>query len=218
MNKPIKNISGVFVHEIKAIIGQARVNAVRSVEFYRVEMYWKLGERIFEEEQQGKERADYGSYLIRGLAEQLAPEFGSGFSVRTLEQSRQFYRVFPIANALRSQLNWTQYRLLIQIEDASKREYYELEAVKNAWTDRELERQINSSLYERLLLSTDKEAVMAMARNERLPELPQEIVKDPMILRVCIEDRRFSDRPEYVVCRIAHVEIGYQKAVGGIVA
>ena len=145
-------------------------------------MYWKLGERIFEEEQQGKERADYGTYLIRNLATELEPEFGSGFSVRTLEQSRQFYRAFPIANALRSQLNWMQYRMLIQIEDTSKREYYELEAVKNAWTGRELERQINSSLYERLLLSTDKEAVMAMARNERLPETPQEIVKDPMIL------------------------------------
>ena len=182
MNKPVKNISNSFVSEIKTIIGQARTIAVRSVEFYRVEMYWKLGERIFEEEQHGKERADYGSYLIRGLAEYLAPDYGTGFSVRTLEQSRQFYRTFAIANALRSQLNWMQYRMLIQIEDTSKREYYELEAVKNAWTGRELERQINSSLYERLLLSTDKEAVMAMARNERLPETPQEIVKDPMIL------------------------------------
>jgi hypothetical protein len=72
------------------------------------------------------------------LAEQLTPEFGSGFSVRTLEQARQFYRTFPIANALRSQLNWMQYKLLISIEDASKREFYELEAVKNAWTGREM--------------------------------------------------------------------------------
>jgi len=79
-------------------------------------------------------------------------------------------------------LNWTQYRMLIQIENVSKREYYELEAVKNAWTGRELERQINSNLYERLLLSNDKEAVLAVARNERLPETPSEIVKDPMIL------------------------------------
>ena len=182
MNKPIKNISNSFVSEIKTIIGQAHTKAVRSVEFYRVEMYWRLGERIFEEEQQGKERADYGSYLIQGLAEQLTPEFGSGFSIRQLERCRQFYRMYPIASAVRTQLNWMQYKLLISIEDISKREYYELEAVKNAWTGRELERQINSSLYERLLLSTDKEAVMAIARNERLPETPQEIVKDPMIL------------------------------------
>lgn len=182
MSNPNHIISGSFVQDIKTIIGQARTQAVRSVEFHRVEMYWKLGERIFNEEQQGKERADYGAYLIRGLASEIEPEFGSGFSVRILEQSRQFYRTFPIANALRSQLNWTQYRTLIQIDDSSKREYYELEAVKNAWNGRELERQINSGLYERLLLSNDKETVLAVARNQKLPELPQEIIKDPMIL------------------------------------
>ena len=77
---------------------------------------------------------------------------------------------------------WSQYKMLISIEDNDRREYYELEAVKNSWTGRELERQIGSGLYERLLLSNDKEAVMAIARNERLPELPQEIVKDPMVL------------------------------------
>ena len=88
------------------------------------------------------------------------------------------------------QLNWTQYRLLIQIEDASKREYYELEGVKNGWTGRVMERQINSNLYERLILSSDKESVMAVARNERLPETPQEIVKDPMILEFLGLDRK----------------------------
>lgn len=92
-------------------------------------MYWKLGERIFEEEQQGQDRADYGSYLIRNLSKELEPEFGSGFTVRQLERYRQFYRIFPIASALRSQLNWMQYRMLIQIDDPYKREYYELEAV-----------------------------------------------------------------------------------------
>jgi len=182
MSSNLQNLPTSFVQDIKTIIGQARNKAVRSVEFHRVEMYWKLGERIFTEEQQGKERADYGAYLIRGLASEIEPEFGSGFSVRTLEQSRQFYRTFPIANALRSQLNWTQYRTLIQIADNSKREYYELEAVKNAWNGRELERQINSGLFERLLLSNDKESVLAVARNQKLPELPHEIIKNPMIL------------------------------------
>jgi len=174
--------SGTFVQDIKTIIGQARTQAIRSVDFYRVEMYWKVGERIFNEEQQGKDRADYGSYLIRELAKEIEPEYGSGFSVRQLERSRQFYRTFPIASAVRTQLNWLQYRLLLSIDDDQKREYYELEAVKNCWTGRELERQIHSNLYERILLSTDKESVMATARKERLPELPQEIVKDPMIL------------------------------------
>jgi len=182
MNKIEKSISEKFVFDIKTIIGQARQKAVRCVEFHRVEMYWKLGERIFVEEQEGKERADYGSYLIKNLADKIEPEFGSGFTVRQLERSRQFYRTFPIASALRTQLNWMQYKSLISIDDNDKREYYELEAVKNSWTGRELERQINSSLYERLLLSNDKESVMAVARGQRIPELPQEIIKDPMML------------------------------------
>ena len=171
-----------FYTEIRQIIETARTNAIRSVDFSRVQMYWLLGKRIFEEEQQGKDRADYGAYLIRNLAEELTPLYGSGFSVRQLEQSRRFYRMYPIANALRSQLNWTQYRLLIQIEDPFKREYYELESVNNAWTARETEQQINTMLYERLLLSNDKESVLAVARKERIPESPTEIIKDPMVL------------------------------------
>ena len=155
---------------------------VRSVDSCRVQMYWHIGRRIFEEEQLGKDRADYGTYLIKNLAKQLEPEYGSGFSVRQLEMCRQFYRLYPIANALRSQLNWTQYRLLIQIENPDKRLYYELESVNNNWTARETERQINSQLYERLLLSNDKEAVLAVARKERIPQSPLEIIKDPMYL------------------------------------
>lgn len=178
----MSEISDNFVFDIKVIIAQARQKAVRSVEFHRVEMYWKLGERIFLEEQGGKERADYGSYLIKNLSKKIEPEFGSGFSYRQLNRCRQFYRAFPIVSALRTQLNWMQYKLLISIDNPDKRQYYELEAVKNCWTGRELERQINSGLYERLLLSNDKESVLSVARNERIPELPQEIIKDPMIL------------------------------------
>jgi predicted nuclease of restriction endonuclease-like (RecB) superfamily len=175
-------LSGSFIQEIKSIIHDAKSQAVRSVEFYRVQMYWKLGERIFLEEQQSKDRADYGSYLIRNLADEIEPEYGSGFSYRQLNWCRQFYRIFPIVSAVRTQLNWSQYKMLISIDDNHKREYYELESVKNNWTGRELERQIHSSLYERLLLSNDKESVLAVARNERIPVSPQEIIKDPMML------------------------------------
>ena len=171
-----------FLNDIRNIINTARTQAVRSVDFCRVQMYWHMGKRIFEEEQQGKERADYGTYLIKNLAKQLEPEYGSGFSYRQLAFCRQFYRLYPIVNALRSQLNWTQYRMLIQIEDPDKRMYYELESVNNNWTARETERQINSQLYERLLLSNDKEAVLAVARKERIPQSPLEIIKDPMYL------------------------------------
>ena len=171
-----------FVGEIRTIIDNARSAAIRSVDFNRVQMYWNIGRRIVEEEQHGKERADYGTYLIKNLAKELEPEYGSGFGVRQLEQSRQFYRTYPIANTLRSQLNWSQYRRLIQIEDPDKREYYELESVNGGWTARETERQINSMLYERLLLSNDKESVLAVARQQRIPEKPTEIIKDPMVL------------------------------------
>lgn len=104
------NINNAFINDIRAIINTARNNAVRSVDFQRVQMYWHLGKRIFEEEQQGKQRADYGTYLIKNLAKQLEPDYGSGFSVRQLERCRQFYRLFPIASALRTQLNWMQYK------------------------------------------------------------------------------------------------------------
>ena len=171
-----------FVSDVKEIINSARTQAVRSVEFHRVEMYWKLGERIFNEEQGGKERADYGSYLISSLATELKTDYGSGFSKRQLSYCRQFYRTYPIMNALRAQFNWFQYRLLLSITDSDKREYYELEAVKNSWNGRELERQVNSQLYERLLLSNDKESVLAVAREEKVPEIATEIIKDPMYL------------------------------------
>ena len=113
MNKKEISITASFVSDIKEIIGSARNEAVRSVEFYRVQMYWKLGERIFNEEQSGKERAAYGSFLIKKLARELEPQFGSGFSWRQLARSRQFYRKYPIVSALRSQFNWFQYRTLI---------------------------------------------------------------------------------------------------------
>ena len=125
-----------FLSDIKGIIETAKTSAVRSVDFHRVLMYWKMGERIVVEEQQGKTRAEYGSYLLQNLAKQLEPEYGSGFTVRQLERARRFYRTFPIASALRTQFNWLQYKLLIQIDDADKRE------LKN------FEEKINTNEYE----------------------------------------------------------------------
>lgn len=176
------NLTEQFISDIRTIILSARESAIRSVDTVRVQMYWELGERIFIEEQKGQDRAEYGAYLLQNVALEIEKEFGSGFSVRQLERARQFYRTYPIATALRTQLNWYQYRLLIQIDDKDKREYYELEATNNNWTGRELERQINSGLYERLLLSNDKKAVLEVARKERIPESPTEIIKDPMVL------------------------------------
>jgi len=171
-----------FIADIRALVINARDNAVRAVDHQRTLLYWQVGERIFNEEQQGMERADYGSYLIRTIANELEPEFGSGFSVRQLELMRQFYRAFPIANALRSQLGWTHYRSLIRIDNQDKRDFYMAEAVKNNWTTRQLDRQINSGLWERLLTSGDAERVLAVARNEKGVSRASDIIKDPMYL------------------------------------
>ena len=171
-----------LLSEIQAIIVASREKAIRSVDFERVLMYWHIGHKIFEEEQEGKEKAGYGEYLIKTLSEQLQPQYGSGFSVRQLELFRQFYRTFPIANALRSQFSWTHYRLLMRIDNEDKRSFYISEGVKNNWTARQLERQINSQLFERLLLSNDVQSVLAVARAEKLPADAKDIIKDPMVL------------------------------------
>lgn len=171
-----------LVSEIRSIIEISRSNAVRSVDFCRVQMYWQIGRRIVEEEQGGQARAEYGKSLIKNLAKELEPEFGSGFGKRQLDYSKKFYLEFPIVHTLSAQLNWSQYKWLLDISDKDKREYYILETINNCWTARQMKRQINSMLYERLLLSNDKESVLAMARKEKKPEKPQEIVKDPMVL------------------------------------
>ncbi len=171
-----------LVSEIRSIIETSRANAVRSVDFCRVQMYWQIGRRIVEEEQGGQARAEYGKSLIKNLAKELEPEFGSGFGKRQLDYSKKFYLEFPIVHTLYAQLNWSQYKWLLDIPDKDKREYYILETINNSWTARQMKRQINSMLYERLLLSNDKESVLAMARKEKKPEKPQEIVKDPMVL------------------------------------
>lgn len=170
------------IPDIKVIIAASKDKAIKAVDNERTLMYWYIGQRIFEEEQEGKDRADYGTYLIKFLSQQLLPEYGSGFSVRQLERYRQFYPMFPIASALRTQLSWTQYKFLLAIDNQYKREFYVAESVKNNWTSRQLERQINSSLYERLLMSNDKESVLAVAKNEKLPSDAKEIIKDPMYL------------------------------------
>jgi predicted nuclease of restriction endonuclease-like (RecB) superfamily len=175
-------INTSIIPDIKTIIATAKDNAIRAVDTERTIMYWQIGKRIFEEEQQGKDRAEYGTYLIKFLSEQLQPEYGSGYSVRQIQWYRQFYRTFPIASALRTQLSWTQYKLLLSVDSQDKRDFYIAETIKNNWTVRQLERQIDTSLFERLLLSNDKESVLAIAKKEKLPSDAKEIIKDPMYL------------------------------------
>jgi predicted nuclease of restriction endonuclease-like (RecB) superfamily len=175
-------INQSLIADIQVIIQDAKDRAIRSVDHERTLMYWQIGERVFEEEQQGEDRADYGSYLTKFIADQLEPEYGSGFSKRQIELFRQFYRKFPIANTLYSQLSWSQYKIIIRLDSQDKRDFYIAETIKNNWTVRQLERQIHSSLWERLLMSNDKESVLAVARNEKQPSDAKEIIKDPIYL------------------------------------
>jgi len=179
MKQPeINNLLG----QIKMLIVEAQQKAVRAVNTERVMLYWNIGKHIVEDQQQGAYKAEYGKAVISNLAVELTKDFGSGFSLRQLEMCRQFYAVFPNTNTLRSQLNWSQYRLLLRIDNEDKRTYYIEESCKNNWSARQLERQVNSQLYERLLLSSDKEKILAIAKQEAQPDSPKDIIKDPMVL------------------------------------
>jgi hypothetical protein len=155
MKKELTNIQPL-INDIKTLIENAKQKVVRTIDNHRVMHYWEVGQRIFEEEQQGNKRAEYGKQLIKNLSKEIEPIYGSGYSYRQLYLFLQFYKMFSKVNALRSQLNWFQYKLLIRISDEDKRGFYIAESIKNSWTGRELERQINSSLFERLLLSSAK--------------------------------------------------------------
>jgi hypothetical protein len=126
---------------------------VQAVDARRVHLYWHIGRIIVEKEQQGADRAAYGTFLVQGLADTLHPQFGSVSSRRQLYWYVQFYRTFPIVSAVRTQFSWTYYKTLISLDNKDKREFYLAEATKNNWSARQLERQVNSQLFERLLLS-----------------------------------------------------------------
>ena len=147
-----------------------------------VEAYWEIGRVIVEEEQAGKGRADYGKRILDGLSARLTAEFGKGFDPSNLRNMRAFFLTYQIRDALRHELSWTHYRLLLRVDDRDARTFYEAEAVNARWSTRELERQINALLFERLALSRDREGVLALARNGHEVQGPSDLVKDPYVL------------------------------------
>ena len=147
-----------------------------------VRAYREIGREIVEEEQRGKVKAEYGTYLIEELAVRLTKEFGKGFDRTNLQHMRVFYIEFPIREALRSELSWTHYRLLSKVEKSEVRSFYEAECVKANWFTRELERQIASLLYERLALSRDKAGMLLLAEQGNEIFQPSDLIKDPMVL------------------------------------
>lgn len=171
-----------FYSQVREIIQEARTKAYRAVNFIMVEAYWNVGRLIVEQEQQGRKRAEYGDYLIIELAKRLQTEFGKGFDERNLRNMRAFYQTFPIRNALRSELSWTHYRFLLKVENESARKYYMEEAIGGHWSTRQLERQINSFYYERLLASKNKQPVIAEAREKLAQVSTEEFIRDPYVL------------------------------------
>lgn len=167
---------------IAEIIQNARNNIGHAVNYEMVKAYWLIGKEIIEEEQKGRERAVYGVNLIKSISERLSNNFGSGFSEQNLWNMRQFYTMCPILSALRRELGWTHYRILMRIEKPEARSFYEIECINNHWSSRELERQKSSMLFERLCLSKDKKAVIRLAKKGQEIKTYEDIIKDPYVL------------------------------------
>lgn len=170
--------------EIKGLLKSARENIVSTINSTMAKTYFLIGKRIVEEEQFGEKRAEYGKKLIKELSKKLTKEFGKGFSETNLEQMRKFYKVYGIPQTLSEEfrLSWSHYLILMRMENLDERNFYEIEAIENNWSLRELRRQIDSALYERLVLSRDKEKVKSLALKGQIIEKPEDIVKDPYIL------------------------------------
>jgi predicted nuclease of restriction endonuclease-like (RecB) superfamily len=146
--------------------------------------YFEIGRMIIEEEQNGNERADYGKQIISSLSQKLTLDFGKGFSQRNLEQMRQFYLTYSIPQTVSAEflLSWSHYLKLMRITDINERKFYEIEASRNNWSLRELQRQYDAALYTRLSLSRDKDKIMALSTDGHIIESPKDAIKDPYIL------------------------------------
>ena len=188
-----------FLKSVSDVLTQARKKAKTAVNLSMVYAYFEIGRMIVEEEQQGKNRAAYGQQLLKELSAHLTKTCGKGCSVGNLKNKRQFYKVYStdqIGETVFSQfenfpavctgrkffLSWSHYLKLMRIENVDERHFYEIESVKNDWSLRELQRQFDSALYQRLLLSTEKENVKQLAKKGQIIEKSSDLVKDPYVL------------------------------------
>lgn len=196
--------------DISELLDRAKNQAKTAVNLSMVYAYYEIGGRIYEEEQQGKERAAYGKYLLKELSEYLSNRFGKGFSVTNLKQMRKFYLTYvddqigqtisdqfknlpTVSSGRKFFLSWSHYLKLMRISNKDERHFYEIEAAKNNWSLAEMKRQFDSSLYERLALSTNKDKVTRLAMEGQIIEMPEDAVKDPYVL----EFLGLPELPEY---------------------
>ena len=189
-----------LLDRIGEILKESRTRVVREINKAQILAYWEIGREIIEFEQKGKARAEYGEKLLKKLSADLSAKFGKGFSVDNLQLMRRFYLTYPDkfqiyetasrksiihktpSAKFESILSWSHYCELLKVEEPLARSFYEQEAIQNVWSVRELKRQINSMLFERLALSKDTKAVMKMAKKGQIIEKPEDAIKDPYIL------------------------------------
>lgn len=184
---------------VKEILSQARNRAYSAVNSAMVSAYWSIGQLIVEREQKGELRAEYGKAILQGLSKKLTIEFGQGFDERNLRNMRKFYCVFPIWNAVRTELTWTHYRSLLRVEDERARKWYMEESIREQWSSRQLDRQISALYYERLLSSRDKDLVIQEAEQHLTKIIPEQFIKDPYVLE-------FIDLKSYPALRETDLE------------
>ena len=184
---------------VRSILASARQRAYTAVNFAMVESYWLIGQQIVENELRGAARAEYGKGVLKELAERLTAEFGKGFDESNLRYMRLFYRSFPIRDTLRHELTWSHYRRLLSIENEPARLWYMNEAADSVWSTRQLDRQISTLYYERLLASKEKEPVVDEAKKKMTQLAPQQFIRDPFVLE-------FLDLKEYPSLRESDLE------------
>lgn len=171
--------------KVANLLEQGKKQAYAQVNSILVQTYWQIGREIIEHDQKGEKRAKYGKELLKKLSADLTAQFGKGFSVDNLENMRKFYLQYPKSETLSrkfTNLSWSHYLKLIKIDDPAERRFYEIEAEKNSWSVRELNRQFDTSLYERLALSKDKSKIKQLAEKGQIIESTADLIKEPYIL------------------------------------
>ena len=167
--------------DIKSLILNSRNNVYRAVNTEMLDLYWNIGKRLIEI-QEGSKRAEYGKGIIEKISSRLTQEYGNGYSIYNLRKMRRFYYLFPIRSTVLRELSWSHYLILIKINETNKRNFYMHEAVNSGWSVRELQRQVDSLLFERLAISKDKEAMLELANKGALIKSGKDLVKDPFVL------------------------------------
>ena len=184
MNNKLKQFGNNLYGAIRQVLETARQSAYKAVNFAMVQAYWQIGRLIVEDEQNGENRAEYGKKVLDSLAERLTADFGKGFDARELRRMRQFYLLFSKWDAVRPELSWTHYRLLLRVENEDARNWYMNESAAENWSSRQLERQISVLYYDRMLLSADKQSTKTDAdENMALAKLePESFIRNPYVL------------------------------------